>query len=184
MVLFDDLISSEYQAQLKTAMAAGWSGGGSKYAGEIYDLCVRSQSTSLIDYGCGNVDIDKAIKLATKRFHGLTIQSYDPGIPGREVLPCPADALMCVDVLEHVEPDRIWNVLRHISSLFRKAALIVIATRPAEKRLPDDRNAHLIIDSAEWWHRQLVKLGVVIIPKRINADLMHVWLRQRDAEKF
>jgi len=52
--------------------------------------------------------------------------------------------------LEHVEPDRLGNVLDHIRRLSGKGCYIVIATRPAAAILPDGRNAHLIVKDADW----------------------------------
>lgn len=176
--LLDELASPQYRAQLNR-MVERWAGGGSKYAAEVTHLCQRSGATSLLDYGCGNIDIGEAESL-----RGILVQRYDPGFPGLERLPRAADVVMCVDVLEHVEPDRIWNVLRHIYSLTTKVALLVIATRPADKRLPDDRNAHLIIDNAAWWHKQLCKQDWVIMPRVINDEIVHVWCRKRGVKSF
>jgi hypothetical protein len=35
--------------------------------------------------------------------------------------------------------------------LIRKVGLISVSTRLARKILPDGRNAHLIVEEAEWW---------------------------------
>jgi hypothetical protein len=59
--------------------------------------------------------------------------------------------VVCTDVLEHIEPEHLDAVLRHVCSLAKKAVFLQIATRPAKKCLPDGRNAHLTVQSAEWW---------------------------------
>jgi hypothetical protein len=45
--------------------------------------------------------------------------------------------------------------LADLQRVTRKKALLVIATRPAGKTLADGRNAHLIVESAEWWLAKL-----------------------------
>ena len=57
--------------------------------------------------------------------------------------------LLCTDVLEHIEPDRIDNVLQYIQFPTKKVYLM-IDTVP-RKFLPDGRNAHLILEQPEWW---------------------------------
>jgi hypothetical protein len=76
--------------------------------------------------------------------------------------PAFADLVTCTDVMEHVEPDRLEAVFTHIRQLARKAAFFVIATRPANKRLPNGGNAHLIIEPASWWHDRVVAAGFTV----------------------
>jgi hypothetical protein len=102
----------------------------------------------VLDYGCGRGSLAEALK-------PHRCQQYDPGIPGRDVLPKPSDVVVCTDVLEHVEPDKLESVLDHLARLTARAAYIVIATRPANAVLPDGRNAHLIVETPEWWLERL-----------------------------
>jgi hypothetical protein len=79
-------------------------------------------------------------------------------------LPGFADLVVCTDVLEHVEPELLDTVLRHLRSLARKAVFVVIATRPSNKTLSDGRNAHLIVETAEWWIAHLIEAGFTVMP--------------------
>lgn len=186
----DDLCSPEYRAQLNfMAEKKVWAGGGALYAEEVIRICLKTKARTLLDYGCGFVDIHQAISMARAASADprdpfkvpLRIQSYDPGIPGREKLPEPADVVMCVDCLEHVEPDKVQAVLHHIHSLTVKCALIMIATRPADKRLPDGRNAHLTIDNSSWWEHQLRGLGGWKGKVIEDSDRgLHMWWRKLD----
>ena len=67
----------------------------------------------------------------------------------------PAELVICTDVLEHIEPELIDNVLKHIESLTLKTAYLIIDTLPAQKNLPDGRNAHLIIENQDWWTNKI-----------------------------
>lgn len=101
--------------------------------------------TDILDYGCGKGKL---------RIDG--IKRYDPGIPEFDHDPEPAELIVCTDVLEHIEPECLENVLSHIEGLMLKAGYFTIGILPAHKKLPDGRNAHLLVMPAEWW---LVKMG-------------------------
>ena len=79
------------------------------------------------------------------------IREYDPAVPGKDAEPQPADLVICTDVLEHIEPDCLNDVLDHIRQVSLKYAFVNVSTRPAVKFLQDGRNAHLIIQPADWW---------------------------------
>ncbi len=46
-------------------------------------------------------------------------------------------------------------MLRDLKRVTKRKLFFNIATRPAQKTLPDGRNAHLIVETAEWWLNQL-----------------------------
>ena len=59
------------------------------------------------------------------------------------------------DVLEHIEPIELDNVLNDLASRCNKVMYHLIACHPAKKALSDGRNAHLIIESPNWWKQRL-----------------------------
>ena len=83
--------------------------------------------------------------------HKIKVQCYDPGVPEYSELPTPAEMVVCIDVLEHIEPDYIEDVLDHLEQLTEKVLFATVHLGPAGKILPDGRNAHLIQKPAEWW---------------------------------
>lgn len=102
----------------------------------------------LLDYGCGH-NLSLKDNLAPTR--GFRYQAYDPGVPDFADDPVPAEMVVCIDVLEHIEPDLLENVLDHLEELTEKVLFATVHTGPAGKILPDGRNAHLIQKPAEWW---------------------------------
>lgn len=116
---------------------------GSKHADKIRELCERMGTRDVLDYGCGKGTLAKSMP--------FYIQQYDPFIPEHSANPNPADLVVCSDVLEHIEPDCLDDVLGHIYSKTMKALFVDVATRPAKKVLADGRNAHLIQENALWW---------------------------------
>lgn len=154
MITLDKIASPDYRAQLQDlANDRRWAGSGERYAPEVWWLASKVGARTILDYGCGLGALKRALKGCP-----IEVHEFDPGVVGKDKLPEPADVVVCTDVLEHVEPNRLGLVLKHLHQLTQKAAYIVVAVRPAEKRLPDGRNAHLIIDTPHWWFERLSEL--------------------------
>lgn len=143
-----DTISPEYREQNRQAhQAPGFGTSGHHYAGVASLIRSITGSATVLDYGCGKGTFAAAVD--------FPVIEYDPCIPGKDSPPAAADMVVCTDVLEHVEPDRLGAVLAHIAALARRAALIVVHTGPSRRTLPDGRNAHLIQQPAAWWREQV-----------------------------
>ena len=74
----------------------------------VSQIIERMQVDHLLDYGCGaQTNLAKHLKVNRK----LMYQAYDPGVPRFSKPPVPAQMVTCIDVLEHIEPELIDNVL-------------------------------------------------------------------------
>lgn len=134
-----ELISDEYKALLQKMHERGSFGSGSgKHREKIKKLGYRD----ILDYGCGKGKLDVP-------------QRYDPAMKEFSKEPVPADLVVCTDVMEHIEPEFLDNVLSHIKSLAKQKAWFVISCRDARKTLPDGRNAHIIVRPPAWWLEKL-----------------------------
>lgn len=121
-----------------------------KYAPLVTQIIDKLEITHLLDYGSGKkMNLLKHIKPKGK----LTYQGYDPGAGDPELAtdPVPAQMVACIDVLEHIEPEYLDNVLDHLRSLTEAVIFLTVHCGPAGKVLPDGRNAHLIQKPMEWW---------------------------------
>lgn len=159
MMYATDLISPEYRG-LQGALHArpeGYGGKGDKWAPAVLELARRFKAYSILDYGCGQGRLVSALRLTASP--AIRLAEYDPAIEGKRQLPDFADLVVCTDVLEHVEPERLSKVLEHLSYLARRAVFVVVATRPSNKTLDDGRNAHLILEDAAWWESRVREAG-------------------------
>jgi 2-polyprenyl-3-methyl-5-hydroxy-6-metoxy-1,4-benzoquinol methylase len=164
-LLTGDLISPKYREMQKVLHAAprGYGGRGDKWAGVVLQIAIEYQATSILDYGCGQGTLAKALR--AQPLGAIRVDEYDPAIPGKDGRPSFADLVVCTDVLEHIEPDRLANVLAHLQTLARKAIFAVISTKGSNKVLPNGRNAHLIIKPARWWRDRLREAGFTLHPR-------------------
>ena len=139
------LITDEYRklntAQHETNSTFGTSG--QRYAADVLSICDKQNIKDILDYGCGKCTLGNSLP--------FSIKQYDPAIEKYSADPMPADLVVCTDVMEHIEPELLDNVLTHLASKVKKLAYISIATRPAVKILADGRNAHLIVEGIEFW---------------------------------
>ena len=134
----------------------GFGGSGWKHLEAVEAFAHALRTRDVLDYGCGECTLSR---VARKRGSHLRIHEYDPAVRGRDRAPKPHGLVVCTDVLEHVEPALLGNVLGHIRSLALRGAYLVIATRPANKLLPDGRNAHLIIEDTPFWLDAVSSVG-------------------------
>jgi hypothetical protein len=123
-----------------------------RYKKTILKIINDYKITEMIDYGCG--------KQLAKTFlpKNVTYFPYDPAFVELNTLPEPKDFLICTDVLEHIEPEYLDNVLLNICNLTNKICFLTIALRKASKTLPDGRNAHLIVKDKDFW---LNKINII-----------------------
>lgn len=122
--------------------------GGARWAKQLEELAGLLNTTSILDYGCGKGELALALP-------GLPVREYDPAIRGKDDEPAPADIVVCTDVLEHIEPECLQNVLDHIQLLTLRMAILVVHIGPAVKILQDGRNAHLSQYPAQWWTHEI-----------------------------
>jgi len=162
----------------------GFGGSGWRHGATVIAFAKELGAKEVLDYGCGECTLRRELGHQGSR---LRVREYDPAIPKYARLPHPADLVVCTDVLEHVEPDKLETVMNHLALLTHKGLYLAIATRKANKLLPDGRNAHLIIEDTPWWEERVRKLPLTIVrmeDKRRGDGTGHsckFWLRSSHA---
>lgn len=137
----------------------------------IAGIALVEQCKTILDYGCG-----KGTLVRTLRDEGLLkATGYDPAVPEFASEPQPADLVASVDVMEHIEPDCLEDVLAHLARLTRKALFVAISTRPAKRFLSDGCNTHLIVeDGAGWWRPRFERHGFQV--RRVWSTGIPEWV--------
>ena len=143
------LISEYYKRQNRLLHESGEKYGqrGVRHLNKVVQLKRQYECETILDYGCGSGTLGNKLD---------GVQNYDPGVPEFDIVPEPADLVVCTDVLEHIEPDLLDNVLKHLHILTNKCAFFSIATRyDSSKLLPDGTNPHKIVQPVAWWAKIL-----------------------------
>lgn len=154
-------ISDEYR-KLNEEMHEGREGfgkNGSRWALIVYKKAKELQTQDILDYGCGKSTLSHHLP--------FSIHQYDPCVPKYSELPQPADFVVCTDVLEHIEPHLVDDVVKHLCSLVKQFGLFSVCNVAAKKNLPDGRNAHLIQANTEWWKAKIEKYVDIV---EVNKD--------------
>lgn len=172
------LISDYYikQNQALHRRPEGYGGSGHKLKDVVFAYASELDAEMILDYGCGQGTLKKALK---QMGFLPDVLEYDPAIKGKNGLPKPADLVVCTDVLEHVEPDKLTAVLEHLYRLTIKGAFFMVALRTANKTLPDGRNAHLTVADTDFWLTHVKNVGYVVTKEetKIGHDVK-LWLRK------
>jgi hypothetical protein len=117
----------------------------------------------ILDYGCGAGGWVHRLRFLYPK---KEVIGYDPGTEEFKDLPKGKfDLLISTDVLEHIEPELLPNVLKHMNELSIKYLYLNVCMSPAKKKLSDGRNAHLIIENEMWWDRN--------IQRYIKSEVIH-----------
>lgn len=117
------------------------------YAPLVDQIIATMRPKDMLDYGCGKGRLSQNIRPD----YNLKLEMYDPAIPEVAAEPTPRELVCCIDVLEHIEPHFLDNVLDHLQHLTLSVGFFTIHTGPAAKKLSDGRNAHLIQKNFRWW---------------------------------
>lgn len=171
------IISEEYKNQLEIMHTAEKKrlGYGVEPSIKLVETIKSYPVTTVLDFGCGQGNMMGRIG---ELFPHLKIQGYDPGVERYSVLPTiPVDLIYSTDVLEHIEPDHLVDVLKNLWKLGQHQ-YHNIACHPAKKKLPDGRNCHLIIEEPDWWLEK-IKSTIDSNCKIVYTNVYHTVKKER-----
>jgi hypothetical protein len=135
------------------------------YAPLVADVLNAVGADELLDYGAGKGRLGATLKQHIPR--PLVIHHYDPAVPEWSAPPKPCKFVACIDVLEHIEPDLIDNVLDDLARVTIGVGVFTVQTGQAVKVLPDGRNAHLIQKPPAWWLPKIIDRFELITYNRL-----------------
>lgn len=155
------LITESYRQQNNALHSMPEYGTMGKYhAKGILRMINQVGAKTFLDYGCGKGTLVEELQKLSNDLP--LIQMYDPAIYEYSAPAHPADFVACTDVLEHIEPECLDEVLKDIARVTNKIGYLSVAHRAALKVLPDGRNAHLIQEPFAWWKEKIAGLFEII----------------------
>lgn len=175
VITADQLLSPAYRAVMLAEHAKGaWGRAGKSHRDKVMQFAGDLKAATVLDYGCGTGTLGIVLREAGAKF---SVHDYDPGVPEKAAMPPAADLVVATDVMEHVEPGNVDNVLRHIFNLTQKAALFSISLTPSERVLNDGKNAHLTVRDHKWWEQKIKQAGFAILRTEMRKGYF-VWARK------
>lgn len=147
------LITPEYQRQQqKLHENPNYGVASLKFAPLVAQVIGQTGARRVLDFGAGKGRLADGLAEHLPEDAEIWMYRYDPAIPAWSVLPDGTfDLVCCIDVLEHIEPQCLDDVLDTLASKTGHYAFLTVHTGPAIKVLDDGRNAHLIQEPPQWW---------------------------------
>jgi len=137
------------------------------YAPLVADVIKAQGARELLDYGAGKGRLGQT--LAQQLNVPITVHHYDPAIPEWSAPAQPCELVACIDVLEHIEPDCLVNVLDDLKRVTARFGVFTVHTGVAAKTLADGRNAHLIQKPSSWWLPQFMERFELVAFNRVDG---------------
>lgn len=155
------LFTTEYKKLLEKKHETGtakqkfraWGGAVVNDIQYVMSFIHKYKINSVLDYGSGSGHFKQWLDENGR--DDIEVLEYEPGREDKRENNHPRQAVICVDVLEHVEPELIDNVLQDIERCMLEFGCLIPSTIPAIQKLADGRNAHLIVESVEWWESKI-----------------------------
>lgn len=147
------LCSDEYKQTLRDthkSMEGRWGATACRLVFQIVPYVLDSGAKTMLDYGSADGKFEYQVR-RRNMMPDVEIINYDPGYEDLQDNNIPCDFVLCVDVLEHIEPELIDNVLDDMQRCTLDQGYFRIAMSPAYQILTDGRNAHLIVEDEGWW---------------------------------
>lgn len=146
----DTLISEDYRRmQQELHKNPNYGVASVEYAPLVAQAMDAVKAIELLDYGAGKGRLGQTLHQMAES--PITVHHYDPAIPQWSAPAQPCGFVACIDVLEHIEPHLLNNVLDDLKRVTSGAGVFTVHTGPAAKVLSDGRNAHLIQQPPSWW---------------------------------
>lgn len=174
------LITPSYvKEQWKLHADPSYGSGSHRHAYLVAGMACIEECKTILDYGAGKGTLGTVLRSA-----GFQVAEYDPGFPGKEATPEPADLVTCLDVMEHIEPECFNDVIADLKRLTRKRLFVDIATKFTKFRwLSDGRNSHLLVHDVSWWTGKFTKHGFRVLREWNTGLAAWVALMQPPMEK-
>jgi len=169
------LISEEYKKILQQIHQTDkWGRMAKNQSSSIKKLLDEYNIKRLLDYGSGWGGLKDSLP------SDYEVIEYEPGIEEKSQSPEPEKFVVCIDVLEHIEPEYIENVLDDLQRVVLDKGFLTISCREAVRRLPNGKNAHLIVKPHTWWKDKLeLRFNILTYEYSDSSEQCQVFLEKK-----
>ena len=170
-----ELITEEYrEMQRKLHENPDYGVASVHYAPLVAQVLQAAGANEMLDYGAGKGRLGQTLRQNHVKEGTLNIHHYEPAVPEWSRPPEPCRFVACIDVLEHIEPHLLDNVLDDLKRVTLGVGVFTVHTEAAVKTLPDGRNAHLIQRPPEWWLPKFMERFTLVTFNRMQMGFFVV----------
>jgi len=170
-----ELITEEYrEMQRKLHENPDYGVASVHYAPLVAQVLQAAGANEMLDYGAGKGRLGQTLRQNHVEEGTLNIHHYEPAVPEWSRPPEPCRFVACIDVLEHIEPHLLDNVLDDLKRVTLGVGVFTVHTEAAVKTLPDGRNAHLIQRPPEWWLPKFMERFTLVTFNRMQMGFFVV----------
>ncbi len=131
-------ISKEYlELQKKLHLNPDYGIASLSFAPIVSEIIKKANINTVSDYGAGKKNL--LIGIQNNGITDIDYFPYDPAFPEYGE-PVTSQLVCCIDVLEHIEPELIDNVIQELASIITNLGFFSIHMGPAKKILADGFN--------------------------------------------
>ena len=136
----------------------------------VSELIESNEVQDLLDYGAGKGKLASQLQLSRL----INIQIYDPAFDSHAAKPQPAEMVVCLDVLDNVETDKVDAVLDDLSALTKRIGFFSINTTTGDETADAQQSESKTIRPVEWWLPKIMERFELHYFSRINLGFVVV----------
>jgi hypothetical protein len=131
-----------------------------QHSADIKALIDKTESTTLLDWGCGAGMAYKSPSKIHKKWGVPKPTLYDPSFPEHDKRPEGTfHGVLCTDVLEHLPEGEVDALIKDLFDHAERFVFASVCCRPAGKVFSDGTNMHVTVKPYDWWYERFNHYG-------------------------
>ena len=170
------LVTDYYRSVLEKEHAQGeWGEASKHYADTVHRLMIKWHQNEILDYGAGAGNLGIILK---NLMPDVIVHNYEPGIAKWNHTPNPCNMVACIDVIEHIEPECLDDVIKDLVRVINKFAFVTISTVEAHRVLNNGWNAHINLKTQDEW-QEIFSQNFNVLKSNIFDSGIEMWIHAK-----
>jgi len=139
------------------------------FAPMVSELIMTNKVKQLLDYGSGQGLLGKNLEVD----YEIDVRLYDPAFPDIAAVPELAEMVVCIDVLDNIETDKVDAVLDDLKRTVNRVGFFAINTETSDSQELNIENTKCLFP-VEWWLPKIMERFELHYMSRINYGFVVV----------